>query len=97
VPAPIDLSLLLVGTTFAQVTGGRYGVCAPTTTGSVYCWGDAGTGALGFTPVPDGPTTRPTRPVATSTLPAGDLSASVDYQDTAVCAVTTRGAGYCRG
>jgi alpha-tubulin suppressor-like RCC1 family protein len=80
------------GLTFTKISAGALHTCALTATGTPYCWGANGRGALG-----DGTTTN--RPVPTAV--GGGLSFGLittgGYRFGLTCAVTTNGDAYCWG
>jgi alpha-tubulin suppressor-like RCC1 family protein len=74
----------------ADVDAGGSTACALTSAGAAYCWGAGSSGQLG-----NGTTTSAeTTPLAVS---GGLTLAQVNVGNTAVCALTSGGAGYCWG
>ena len=95
VPVAVEASGVLAGRTMTQITAGEYHTCALGITGSAYCWGDNGWGALG-----DGSTADSSVPVAVDT--SGALKGKTLTQITAdssagECALDSASAAYCWG
>jgi alpha-tubulin suppressor-like RCC1 family protein len=78
------------GVSFTQISVGSAFACGLASTGAAYCWGAGGSGQLG-----NGTTTASqTSPTAVG----GSLTlAQVNVGNTAVCGLTSGGAGYCWG
>lgn len=93
VPVAVDMSGAMAGKSVVQVGVGGSSVCARTTDGALYCWGDNTFGQLGT-----GDFTASLVPIATN---AGPLS-GLDFIEVAAgfayaCAVSTGGDAFCWG
>jgi alpha-tubulin suppressor-like RCC1 family protein len=94
VPVAVTDSGVLSGVTLTQVSDGLAQVCALSTAGAAYCWGDNNAGQLG-----DNSTTDTTVPVAVTTSGAlsgvtlTQVSAGVFY----TCTLSGAGTSYCFG
>lgn len=77
------------GLTFASVSVGAFHSCGLTTTGTAYCWGEAGFGELGDGTAYGGP--------APARVSGGLSFAMVSAGDISTCGVTTGGYTYCWG
>lgn len=80
------------GVEFRQVSAGSSLVCAVSTAGAGYCWGEGTTGAMG-----DGTRTSTNAAPVAVTMPTGITFSSISAGNQFACAVATSGAGYCWG
>ena len=95
VPVAVATSGVLSGVTLTQIAGGATNyVCALSSAGQNYCWGNGGSGQFGV-----GNYNGTNVPVATITTGAlyGTSLASVTTGYNHVCAVSVTGAAYCWG
>lgn len=87
VPTPV-----VGGLTFKSIKAGVLHVCALTSAGDVYCWGDNYSGALGTSGVPRYNSASPLK--VTGTTVFGSIFAGNDQSS---CALDTAGSAYCWG
>lgn len=93
-PVAVDTSGVLAGKALTQITAGWVHTCALDTTGTAYCWGENGAGALG-----DGATADARVPMAVDTggVLAGKTLAQISASQYSTCALGSTGALYCWG
>jgi alpha-tubulin suppressor-like RCC1 family protein len=88
--APVPVTGFPGGTAIAAITAGAAHMCALTTAGGVYCWGNNGNGELG-----DNTTTQRLTPVAVSGLASGVTAIAAGGYHT--CALMSTGLVKCWG
>ena len=87
-PRPVALP---VGISLTRLQTGWYHTCGISNLGDVLCWGENGSGALGWGGSFGGKTIR------TAALPSGTIAATLSTGLAATCATTTDGHAWCWG
>ncbi len=79
------------GVAFVAISAGSYHVCAISTTGEAWCWGEGDLGKLG-----NGSTGDADVPIAVN-MPSGTTFTTISSGGTHTCAMGSDGAAYCWG